>query len=419
MTGGSYITVPTSGNRDSWNTNIYNLYWDSVITDSLMDRHPLFQSLVRLGKTASTPTMQFNWINFKDRLRSITVASNTAPGTGLAGTIVMASGDQGKVTKGNIITDTTTGSSYYVTAVSTTSLTAFKISETTSGTWGTMVLNEAAGHTLFVDSMNISDGWGDIANIGNYVSTKQNENLSNYCADYTKYTNLNEIAANEGRHIDKSKRDEEFARNIVRMMDEMEISLFRSNGGVYQAPGWLGNEGEDRVYFSKGIDSFDIQSATGAITTYTWKDFRNFIHEDVRNWNMRPELNAYVNLAMLNKIDEWVEDTNPFHYADGSGNAKLGWKVKQLETSLATINLFPSLALTDGYPRDEALMYILNLDHLKLRYFSGDEDDFHMKVVKDPDRQYKNHRRNIVDEINSKCGIQVGAEQEQAKLHLS
>lgn len=415
MAGGSYVTT---GTRDAWNTNVYKLYYDEVMPDSLLDRVPLFMSLMRTGATEYTPTMAVNWFNFKDRPRSITIASNTA-GANVAITIVMSSGDVGKVTKGSVLFDTSTGSSYYVTAVSTTSLTAYKISETASGTWGTATLNEAAGHTLFVDTMSISDGWGDIANIGNYITSKQSENLSNYCQDHTKFTNLNELAANERRYLTKSKREEEFSRNIVRMMDSIEISLFRGNGGVYQAPGWSGNEGEDRVYFAKGIDGFSIQSATGNITTYTWKDFRNFVHEKVRDWNQRPVLDAYVNLAMLNKIDEWVEDKNPFHYADGSGQNILGWKIKQLETSLATINLFPNMALTNSYPRDEALMYILNVDQLKLRYYDGDEDNFHMKVVRDPERENRNHRRNIVDEINSICCIQVNAEQEQAKLHLT
>jgi hypothetical protein len=207
---------------------------------------------------------------------------------------------------------------------------------------------------------------------------------------------------------------------MQRLMDRVEISLFRGNGGYYNSVTWSGNEGDAYLYFAKGIDGFGIQTETAALSSYTWKDWRDFVHEKIMLWNDKPVVNAFCNYAMFNKIDEWVADSTELNWAanNTSGN-ELGWAVKSLTTSLCTVNLWSNLALRDGFPRTDAVMYALDLDRLKLRYYNGDEDNFYMKIVRDPDRAQKDHRRTIVDEINTKCAIQVQSPERHAKLTLN
>lgn len=403
-------TYINNGNYSAWNSSLWNLYWDEYLDDGFLGQNPLFELMVKAGKAESTPTRQVQWSYFKERNRSVTGVDMASAAAGSAANLTIGSGEGEQIAKGNVLYDSSTGSSYYVVGVSSRTsdiVSVVKIDEDNSGTTAAITADETNGHTLYVDGLVIPDAWGDIANITNYISTKQNENSANYCQDFTQYTYLTELAANERRYVQGNKRDEEFNRAVQRMMRQIEISLFRGNGGTYNTYSWSGNEGDSNVDFMKGLDGFDINSETGTIGSYTWRDFRNFINDQVLDWNDKTVYNAFCNNQFLNQVDEWVEETSEVNWAgnDTSGSA-YGWNVRTLKTSLATINLWQNVALRDAFPRTDAVLYVVDLDRLKIRYLAGDED-FHMKVERDPERRFKDHRRYIVDEISCKLTLQV------------
>jgi len=414
-------TYFNNGLRSSFNTDIYKAYWDEILDDTYINRNPLTTIMVKLGQVEFTPSLEFNWVSYKEKLRSVTGVDMGSPSSGVA-TLTVGSGEGEQIAKGSILHDENTGSSYYVTAVTSRASDQVSVQKITESgtTYGTITADETNGHTLYIDAMSVPDAWSDIANITDWISQKQDEKHVNYIQDFTEYTYMSEYAANEQRWINGSRRDQLKARAMQRLMDRVEISLFRSNGGTYNTVSWSGNEGDTAMYFAKGIDGFGIQTETAALSSYTWKDWRDFVHEKIMLWNDKPVVNAFCNYAMFNKIDEWVADSTELNWAaNNSSGSELGWAVKSLTTSLCTVNLWSNLALRDGYSRTNAIMYALDLDRLCLRYYNGDQDSFYMKIISDPERAQKDHRRTIIDEINTKCAIQVQSPERHAKLTLN
>jgi len=152
---------------------------------------------------AETDDYKFNWTSFKERPRYVTITANTAAVEGAASTFTVSSDDYLKLSKSNVLYDLTSGENFYIyttyasdgSPLTDYQFTAYKINPDSTST-SEVVVSAHVGHKLYVDATSIKDGWGDIANVAHYISSKQDENFYNYVMDFTEYTKVSESAAN-------------------------------------------------------------------------------------------------------------------------------------------------------------------------------------------------------------------------------
>ena len=406
------------------NTNIRKAYWDDIVDDTFLERRDLTSLLVMMGKTEYTPDFDVNWMSYKERARYVTPTANTAVGTATPSVVTVSSDDYLKLAKGNILFDYSTSCGYYLsdtntsesgTALTTSQFHLYKINPSGTATQA-ITLSALVGHKLYVDGTTIKDGWADIANVGYYISSKQIENFQNYVADVTEFTKLTEYSLNMDREARRNKRMEELDHATQRLRDRLEIQLFRSVGG---SPNTIGS---DSIYFTKGIENFTgIGAETGTVASYTWKDFRDFLSETVMNWNKKNRMFAFCNKAFMNKVDDWVSEESDLSYPmTGGQNGSFGYGIRTLESSVCTLELHQNTVLTDAIPAEDAVLYVLDLDRIKLRYWNGDKDNFNITYHLDPDeREDREHRRFIADEVSCKYCVQTGSPVNHSVLKLA
>lgn len=426
MSGGDYLPGGF-GTVSSFNSNILDSFWDEYCDDLFLKEPSLTGLLVMLGNVqshAETDDYKFNWTSFKERPRYVTITVNAAAGAGSAAVFTVSTADYLKLSKSNVLYDLTSGENFYIsdtnTSESGSDLTtnqflAYKVNPD-STTTSAIVVSAHVGHKLYVDATSIKDGWGDIANVAHYISSKQDENFYNYVMDFTEYTKVSESAANVKRRIMGNKRKVEIARAMKRVRERMEISFFRGAGGS------LNTIGSDSIPFTKGIKNFAINSESGYYNTFSWNDWKEFYGKKVRLWNDNGLTYIFCNQAFRALVDKWAQEESELHFSsEGGADMTFGYSIGTLRSSLGKSRLIETPILTHAYDITEnrAIAYVLDVDSLKIRFWAGKEDRFSLQTMLDPDgREDREHRRYYTDEVSAKCGIQVGEPARHSLLEL-
>jgi len=398
-------------------TELLKPAWDEVLDDSFLGQTPLVSMLSKMGSYKPVDRNEFKWASYKEKMEYVTVTVFATGGGSTASTITVSPTDVEKITKSLTLRNSRNGQVYYVTTTvrsdATTAANTFTaqlaVTDATAMTTisGTDCL---VGDTLYVLNKAAYEKWGDITNSSDYAAFKTEDTDYNYIEMMFDILEISDLDANSGQWVSGSQRSRNMARSQQRLWKNFETKCF--TGVRVKNTTALGSE---YVTLMGGLDQYGINTETDTLSGYTWDDFKDWIKSEMQVWNRKPNLFAFCNNNMFYKVSDWVKNnTDPTFSATGSDSA-FGYQVKTLITPGPTIQCVNNRALFEAFG-DSAVMYIVDMNLLEIKYFAGPEASFGFDVITNCQLKGNN---NLVDKLQFWPGLKVQHPENMGKLLLT
>jgi len=414
-TGAWYQGPKTTATQE---TTLLKPAWDEVLDDSFLGQTPLISMLSKMGSYKQVDRNEFQWASYKERMEYVTVTANTPGSGGTVSNITVSTADSAKITKSLTLRNSRNGQVYYVTETYRSGagtpaayhFYAKRVATAASTMSSILAADCVVGDTLYVLNNAAYEKWGDITNAEDYVAFKTEDVDYNYIEMMFAILEMSDLDANSGQWIKGSQRASDMARAQQRMWKNFETKCFTGVRAKNTSA-----SGEQYSTFMGGLDQYGINTETDTLSGYTWDSFKDWIKSEMQVWNRKPNLFAFCNNNMFYKISDWVKNnTDPTFSATGSDSA-FGYQVKTLITPGPTIQCVNNRALFEAFG-DDAVMYIVDMNLLGIKYFGGTEDSFGFDVITNCQLKGNN---NLVDKLQFWPGLEVQHPENMGKLLLT
>jgi hypothetical protein len=399
-------------------TEVLKPSWRSQLNDTYLTRNSLVSMLTSMGAYGRVDRDTHNWATYKEKMEYVTVTTNSDQTT--YSIITVSTTDIEKIAKYHVLRNPRNDQVYYVySTVHADAITAYtfrvrKLSATANATMASASATDIiAGDVLYIVGQSYSEKWADITNASNYSVHKTEDTEYNYIEMMFAISEISKLQANSGRWIDSPERITNTKRMTQRMWQAFEAKCFTG----MRAKNKEVSTSEVYTTFMGGIGDFTgLQTKTDYKTSFTWDDFKSWIESDVMSWNDSPNLKAYCNNAMYFQVNKWIEEnsgTSKTWSASGE-DSSWGYQVRELITPGPRLELINNLALRELNGTD-AVMYIVDLNLLNLKYYGGVEDDFGFKIITNCELKGND---NLVDKIEFWPTLEVLNAERMGKLRL-
>jgi len=397
-------------------TELLRPAWKDVINDTYMSRAPMVSLLTAMGSYGECDRDKWNWSSYKEKLEYVTVVTNEG---GIAAVVTVSATDVEKIAKYQVLRNSRNGQYYYVTTtvrsngISVNTFTASQLDTSSETIMKTISITDCIkGDTLYVLNKVMPEKWADITNVANYTTFKTEDTDYNYVEMMFDLLEISDLEANSGKWVAGSERSKNMARAQRRMWQSFETKCFTGVRAKNQK-----TIGDDTYTgFMGGIDSFTgFNTETDTLSGYTWDNFKDWIKTEMQVWQDKPKLMAYCNNNMFYKITQWVANNSDPTFSAAGYDDTFGYQVQTIKTPGPTLECVNNRALFEAFGND-AVMYIVDMDLLSIKYFGGNEDSFGFEVMTNCQLKGNN---NLVDKLQFWPTLEVLNPERMGKLLLT
>ena len=397
-------------------TELLKPAWKDVINDTYMSRAPMVSLLTAMGSHEKIDRDKWNWATYKEKLEYVTVETNAG---GVGAIITVSATDVEKIAKYQVLRNSRNGQYYYVT-------TTVRSDNITAATFTASQLNNSSetimkaisttdcitGDTLYILNKVAPEKWADITNVANYTTFKTEDTDYNYVEMMFDLLELSDLEANSGKWVSGSERSRNMGRAQQRLWQAFETKCFT---GV-RAKNQKTIADDTYTGFMGGIDAFSgLNTETDILSGYTWANFKDWIKSEMQVWQDKPRLMAYCNNNMFYKITQWVANNSDPTFSAAGYDDTFGYQVQTIKTPGPTLECVNNRALFEAFG-NSAVMYIVDMDLLSIKYFGGNEDSFGFEVLTNCQLKGNN---NLVDKLSFWPTLEVLNPERMGKLLLT
>lgn len=405
----AYVQDMASYNQ---NTTGNVVVWNDQLADTFLTRNTFFSLVDKAGMGRHPSANQkFNWGEYTDEVTSLTTK---------AGDDTDHIEDSGSDWKELIIDDVLycpeTGT--YLRVEETPSDDDIKVG----------LIDVSSGEATDVDASIAASDYaegliyykiGSMKEDGSFVTdgeldsisfAKDVDNAYNYCQTFEDFVKISKgAAANEWEFSGMSRHEHMRAVKTAKHIDKIEKTMW------FGAQVVDGDSNHGR-YGTRGFFNFQgVESETGTMAGFDYKDFISFTQSKVMKNNEKEEMDAFVNPYMLTQIADWVEDTAHLNFDAKGLTDQFGIKVFNLLTPHCLIKVHRNRALKEVYP-SKAVMAIVDLQKTGLRYHAGNGFNYNTTI----ETHVEPKRANFyLDKIYSELGFELHNDENHSSLILS